>query len=88
MQKANTFLVTLLVTLALAAIKAETGCAQNIHWVCGQVNDAIDCEDCAWHIVRVYYQGDEETYSSCPVQFSVAYKKLLLSRSLKTRIFR
>ena len=70
MQKANTFLVTLLVTLALAAIKAETGCAQNIHWVCGQVNDAIDCEDCAWHIVRVYYQGDEETYSSCPVQFS------------------
>jgi len=65
MKKVNRLLIALLAALTLVAITAGTGSA--IHWVCGYVYDAIDCEDGAWHIVHIYYEGDEGNYRACEV---------------------
>jgi len=56
------------IVIVLGALCSRQAAADgNPKMVYGKVSDANDCEDGAWHIVHIYYEGDEEDFAKCQV---------------------
>ncbi|MBN4049146.1 PGF-pre-PGF domain-containing protein [archaeon AH-315-M20] len=63
-QKKNKAIVIVFLGLLLIL---NIGMVEAVHWVCGEVNNAEDYMDAAWHDVIIYYENDKTNYASCEV---------------------